>query len=69
MEDEMERGYRNVSMDERMEVEESLGLALGQPKIQISLSGLLLIILQFNATGDEGQLIEDFEYLGVRVKR
>ena len=54
-------------MDERLEFENDMTRSLGPVKHQIRLTALLLVIGQFEQTGDTGQLIEDMATLGIQV--
>lgn len=60
-------GGLEMDLDERMEIEQSNDLMAGPAKHQVRLSALLLIIGQYEQTGDTGQLIEDMNTLGIRV--
>ena len=56
-----------MELDERIENENDLNLMVGPAKHQIQLSALLLVIGQFEQSGDTGQLVEDMDTLGVEV--
>ena len=56
-----------MDMDERLEFENDMTRSLGPVKHQIRLTALLLVIGQFEQTGDTGQLIEDMATLGIQV--
>lgn len=56
-----------MELDERLEYENDMNHSLGPVKHQIRLSALLLVIGQFEQTGDKGQLVEDMDTLGVEV--
>lgn len=56
-----------MDLDERLEFENDMNKSLGPVKHEITLPALLLIIGQYETTGDTGQLVEDMDTLGIRV--
>ena len=56
-----------MDLDERLEMENDTNRQVSPVKKTIRLSTLLLVIGQYEQTGDTGQLIEDMATLGVQV--
>lgn len=56
-----------MELDERLEMENDTDLMVGPVKKTIRLTTLLLIIGQYEQTGDTGQLIEDLDTIGIQV--
>jgi len=56
-----------MDLDERIGMEQDHNLMTGPVKKTIRLTTLLLIIGQYEQTGDTRQLVEDMNTLGVQV--